>query len=126
MSVFVKFDHKLVYCFNIYLGKLYIFEDFKMRVIGNYVIGICYNGAINKLVVVGILGNEFEMILWAEKHTKLAIQNCPKNTICDKRTCHPRKQFFVFANNLIAYAQKIFAFPKCSPYDIVMLCRDII
>ena len=102
VSVFVKFNHKLVYCFNIYFGKLYIFEGFKMRVIGNYIIGICYNGAINKLVVVGILSNELEMILWAEKHTKLAIQNCPKNTICDKRTCHPRKQFFVFANNLIA------------------------
>ena len=48
-------------CHYEYFGPIDIFQNPEMAIIGNYVFCICCNSAIDKLIIVNILLNEFEV-----------------------------------------------------------------
>lgn len=92
-------------------------------VISNYVSRICSYGAINKLIVVGILSYDFKMIIWDYKFYKLTIQN----RLYDCLRCFIISQALqylqILSYNLIRNTKYILFVYKRLPYRVITTTR---
>lgn len=86
-----------------------------MSILANDISGTGNNGAIHKLVVIGILGNQMKTELRVNTLSERTFQYGIDYVFCDKQIGFPFKDFHIFVDDFIADAQYVSAVTKSLP-----------
>ncbi len=94
---------------NIQARKTNLTQNIIVSVVTYNVSGVGSNSTIDKLVVVGVCLNQSKMVVGCNKFDVIALGNGIKNKISSVFASQTLKNFGIFLQNLIGYAQRVFA-----------------
>ena len=86
-----------------------------MRILADDVVGIGDNGTVDELVVVGVGGNQTEMVLRVE-HADIGVSQDSSNDVVGKYGADLGREYLdIFADNLVADTDDVFAVEEGLP-----------